>query len=173
MATQAKIAMASQQTIFGTPLPRRNTPEKASGTFKKGAVVFMNAGFLDECGANPALILGVATRDAQNGATDGAKSQLVELASPGVLFKGYLDTSASEGTGVSANTDLFKGVGLTKSAAGGFWYADKGKTTVNVRAVIWDFWLSVENAQQVVIGDIRPPVLFGVTYANFQGNVGS
>jgi hypothetical protein len=173
MATQAKIAMRAARTIFGTPVPRLSWPEKASSTFKKGAVVFANAGFLDEAGANPALILGLACQDAQNGASDGAKSQLVELATPSTIFRGYLDTSAGEGTGTGAATDLQKGYGTTKSATGGVWYVDKNKTGANVRTVIWELWASVENGVQVVIGDIRPPILFTFTWANFQGNIGS
>jgi hypothetical protein len=151
-------------------------PEKASSTFKKGALCFVNAGFLDECGADPSLMMGIATADGSNNAADGGVNNIVELAHPDTLFRGYVDTSASEGTGTTATTDLGKGYGFTKSATGGIWYVDKNKTTTSNRVSIWEFWSEAGYA----VGDVRTHVLFSFTQFRiasfntaFQGSVGA
>jgi hypothetical protein len=128
----------------------------------------MNAGYLDECGADPSLILGIAETAGSNNATDGGVNNVVELAHPDVLYRGYFDDSTSEGTGVSAATDLFKKYGVAKAATGGVWFVDKADTTNN-RVTIWEFWSEPGYA----VADIRTHVLFGFLYANFQGNIGT
>lgn len=169
MATQARIAMRAVRTIMGTPIPRSNLFEAATQTFKKGALVFCNtSGYIQECGADPALILGCAERDGQNNASAGVKNQMVELAAPGVLFRGYLDTSASEGAGTTAQADLFKAYGVFKNAATGAWFVDKTDST-NDRVTIFEFW----DGDRQALGDVMHHVIFGFLYANFQGNVGT
>src|SRR5262245_11868638 len=176
MATQAKIAIRAVRTLSGNPIPKQAFPEKALSTFKKGALCFVNAGFLDECGADPASHFGIATADGSNGATDGLFTQIVELTHPDTLFRGYLDTSAGEGTGTTATTDLGKGYGITKSASGGVWYVDKNKTTTSNRVAIWEFW----GEPGYAVGDIRTHIIFGFTQFRiasfntaFQGSVGT
>lgn len=177
--TQAKIAMRAVRTLSGSPIPTLQVPEKASSTFKKGAVVFANAGYLDECGANPAKILGVARQDAGNGATDGAVSQVVELAHPDTLFRGYLDTGAAEGTGTAAATARMKAHGVTKAATGGVWFVDSNKTGTAGRCVVWEAW-SEAGYSDLGGTDIRPHVIFAFTQFTiaasdgaFQGSLGS
>jgi hypothetical protein len=161
--------MRAVRTILGTPVPRSNVPEAITSTFKKGALVLVNSsGYLTECGADPALILGCAERDGQNGAANGTKNQFVELASPGVLFRGYLDTSGGEGAGTTAQGDLFKAYGVAKNAATGFWYVDKSDAG-NDRVVVYEFW----DGDRQALGDIMHHVIFGFLFANFQGNVGT
>jgi hypothetical protein len=179
MATQAKIAMRAVRTLSGNPIPKLSVPEKASSTFKKGAVCFANAGYLDECGANPALILGLATQDAGNGASDGLNSQVVELAHVDTLFRGYLDTGASEGTGTAAATARLKAHGVTKAAAGGVWFVDSNKTGTSGRVVVWEAW-SESGYTDLGGADIRPHVVFSFTQFTiassngaFQGSLGS
>jgi hypothetical protein len=169
VATQAKFAIRAVRTISGSPIPKQAVPEKASQTFVKGALCFVDTtGYNVECGADPALVLGVATADGANNAASGAVIDVLELAHPGTLFRGYLDTSASEGTGTTAQTDLLKGYGVAKSASGGVWYIDKADTS-NKRVVLWEFW----GEPGFAVGDTRPHVIFGFIYANFQGNVGT
>src|SRR5262245_7100013 len=171
MSTQGKIAIRCVRTLAGTPIIKAAVPEKASQTFLKGALVFIEAatGFLIECGADPASILGVATADGANNAVSGAVTQVVELAHPDNLFRGYLDTSAAEGAGTSAQTDLFKGYGVFKSASGvANWFVDKTDTTAK-RTFIWEFWGETGYA----VGDIRTHVIFSFMQANFQADIGT
>jgi len=169
MATQAKIAIRAVRTLSGSPIPKVAVPEKASQTFVKGALCFVDStGYNVECGADPALILGVATTDASNSGSSGTVIDVLELAHPSTLFRGYFDTSASEGTGTDAQTDLMKGYGVAKAAAGGVWFVDKAETTAK-RVVIWEFW----GEPGFAVGDTRPHIIFGFTFAFFQGNVGT
>jgi hypothetical protein len=163
MATQARIEMRAVRTVLGTPVPKVRVPENAAASFKKGALVLVQAadGMLEECGADPSLILGCATRQGQAGGSDGTYSQEVEVAYPGVLFRGYLDTSASEGAGTTAATDRFKQYGVAKNAATGKWYVDKSDTT-NDRVVIWEFW----DGDGQAVGDIMHHVIFSFLLAN-------
>jgi len=66
---------------------KRDYLEAATQTYKKGAVLVMNAsGFVAEGGADPDNIVGIAVRDGQNGAAAGDKTAEVYLALPHVLF---------------------------------------------------------------------------------------
>jgi hypothetical protein len=170
MATQAKIPIRAARTLQGTPIPRGGFPEKLSQTFIRGALAYIEAasGYLIECAADPTLIMGVANSDGANNAASGVVTQVVDLAHPDTLFRGYLDTSAGEATGVTAQTDLGKGYGVAKSASGGIWYVDKADTTAK-RVVIWEFWATDGQA----VGDVRHSVLFSFMQAAFQGNIGS
>jgi len=134
-------------------------PEAATQTYKKGALVTFVAGYITECGADPALIAGIAERDGQNIATSGLKRVSVTLAHPATLFLGYLDTSAAEGAGVSAATDRGLSYGVAKNAATGKWYIDKTDVTAK-RVTIWELWDQVSDAGLPAWGDIMTPVLF-------------
>lgn len=158
--THPRIAMRAVRTLSGTVLPSMELPEGASQTFKAGALCVFASGYVAECGADPALILGVATRDGQNG-TAGAKSQNFHLAHPSTLFLGYLDTSASEGAGTNAATDRGLSYGVAKNAASGKWYVDKTETT-NKRVTIWSFWDQVIDGIAPAVGDVMPPVIFSI-----------
>jgi hypothetical protein len=46
-------------------------PEKASQTFKRGAPVIFNAGYVEEAGAAPATVRFIAAEDAHNGGVYG------------------------------------------------------------------------------------------------------
>jgi len=169
MAIQTKAAIRAVRTISGTPLPKQHVPEKLGLTAKKGALCFVNGGgYLDECAAKPALVLGIMTGDGQNTATNGLKNQIVELAMPGVLFRGYVDFGLVETSGTTAAADLFKKYGVAKSATGGVWFIDKQETTA-ANVVIWEF----ANDGNQAVGDIRHHVLFSFISAKFQGLVGA
>jgi hypothetical protein len=88
------------------------------------------------------------------------------------VFRGYLDTSAGEGTGVTAATDRLKAYGVAKSASGGIWYVDKADTTAD-RVVIWEFYQSVESGVLQAVGDIRHHVFFTFLHANCQACIGT
>jgi hypothetical protein len=170
VATQPRIAFRAVRTLSGMSVPREYFPDAASQTFKKGAPVFLRVGYLEECGTDPVLIMGVATRDGQNGSTAGAKSQTVELAHPDTLFLGNVD-AGSAGTGVTAATTRGRMLGITKHSSSGKWSVDvdKGTAALKSRVVVWDFYLNAQDGATQAIGDTLGWVLFAFDPAYFQG----
>jgi hypothetical protein len=152
MATAPFHHIRAVRSLTGLPYPRQEVPEAATQTFRIGALVVCTSGYLVECGADPALILGVASKAGQNGGSAGLKKQTVYLAHPDTLFVGNLDTSAAEGAGTTAATDRFLTYGVAKRASS-HWYVDKTDTT-NKRVRIFDFW------DEDAVGDIMGRVLF-------------
>lgn len=161
MATAPVNTMRAVRTFSGYSVARVEVPESASATFSKGAVVLISSGYLAEAGADPAVLLGVATRAGQNGGSAGAKSQHVEVAHPGNLFMGNLDTSGAEDAGVTAATDRGVAYGIQKHASNGSWYVDKSDTT-NKRVRVVEFW------SEDTVGDIKGRVIFSFVVANSQ-----
>lgn len=157
-------------------MPRESFPEGSGNTYKKGALVVVDQtgshkGYLVECGANPLFIMGVATQDGQNTTNDGDKSTIVELAHPDTLFLGCVDTSASEGTGVTAASQRGKMFGVTRTtAAPNQWYVDTNKTSGNNRVIVWNFWLNAQDGVAQAIGDTLGWVVFSFDPQFFQGN---
>jgi hypothetical protein len=156
------------KTLSGHSIPRESFPEAASQTFKKGDLVYLNGGYLTACGADPTLIMGVATSDGHNTAA-GADSTVVELAHPNTLFIGNLDTQASEGAGTTAATDRGKMYGVKALAAAPYqWYVDKTDVT-NKRVIVWDIWTAVQDGVPMAVGDIIGWVVFAFDPTYFQG----
>jgi hypothetical protein len=120
-------ALASQREgLYSTP--SRESPEGATQTFKKGAVLVASGGNLVEGGVDPTGIVGIAEDDGDNlGAGLGTVRYVPAL--PHVTF----DMSLS---GTIAATDLHVKYGLVKS--GNNWGVDKAET-VNTRVVIVGF----------------------------------
>ncbi len=104
------------------------TPDGAA-TFKVGALVYYDTGTqtLKECGADPALILGIALADAvpATGKSPFADGKVPVL----VLQPETLVCMAS--TTVPAETQVLNGYGVVKDSSG-FWLVDIGDT-VNKR----------------------------------------
>ena len=169
MATAPRIAITPVKTLTGLSVPQESFQEAATQTFSKGALVRLASGYLTECGTDPVLIMGVASRDGQNGAAAGDKSQAVYLAHPDTLFKGNLDTSGSEGNGTTAVTDRGKNYGVAKASSGGTWYVDKTDQT-NKRVVVWDFWTAVQDGVNMAVGDTLGWILFQFDPQYFQGS---
>src|SRR5688572_69882 len=153
--------MRAVRNLVGPGLPSMELAEAATQTFKAGALCVCASGYVQECGADPSLITGLATRDGQSGATAGAKSQDFILAHPATLFLGYLDTSAAEGAGTSAATDRGLSYGVAKNSATGKWYVDKTETS-NKRVTVWQVWEQVIDQQLPAWGDIMTPVVFTI-----------
>jgi hypothetical protein len=167
MAAQPRIAIVPAKSLTGYSIAQEDFAEAASQVFKQGAIVSLSAGYLQEAGADPALILGVASRDGQNGATAGAKRQSVYLAHPSTLFQGSLDNGA--GTTTLAATDVGKMYGLAKHGATGKWYVDSTDVT-NKRVVIWGFWRGAQDGLPAGVGDTLAQVYFQFDPTYFQGS---
>lgn len=152
MATAPVIPIRPVRSLTGLSYPRQAVPEAASQTFLLGALVVVTSGYLVECGADPALILGVATSAGHNKASANLVKNTVVLAHPDTLFVGNLDDSGSLGTGVTAATDRFLTYGVAKRSSS-HWYIDKADTTAK-RVRIFDFW------DEDAVGDIGGRVIF-------------
>lgn len=163
MATSPRVAMRAVRNLYGTIIPREEFKEAASETFKLGAVLTVNAsGYIAEAGADPTLIIGLATKEGQNGASAGDKAQPVEMALPGILFMGNMANAGD--TAVTAQTDVGQGHGIAKDATSGKWYVDKDDTTAK-RVMIWNFWLQDND----LLGDTRGRVIFAFDPTYCQG----
>ena len=139
MADQARIAFSVVRTLSGMPIPKEEFLEAATQTFKKGAPVVLNAaGYITECGADPAMILGIATRDGQNGTAAGDKKQVIELAHVDNCFLGNLDNGLGTIGGTQATIGA-AGYGIAKHAGSGKWYIDGSDTTAK-RVKVWKFY---------------------------------
>lgn len=163
MANQPRIAVSAVRTLSGMSIPKEMFLEAASQTFKKGAFCVLNAsGHLAECGADPPLIMGVATRDGQNGSA-GVKEQVLELCHPDTLFVGNFDNGS--GTQAGAQSNIGKMYGVAKHSSSGKWYIDSTDQT-NKRVIIWKFW----GQDLDVITDNLCRFLFSFDPAYFQGH---
>lgn len=161
MATAPKIAIRAVRTLSGYSIPRMDFPEAAAQTFKKGAPLVLTVGYLNECGADPALIIGFATRDGQDGTAAGDKTQTVELASPDTVFEGNIGDGSD--AAVTAATDRGKAYGIAKRSADGKWYVDNSDTS-NKRVMVLDL------ADHDATGDIMGRVYFMVDPKYMQMN---
>lgn len=140
--------LAIQPARFGVGgVPSVNAePCVASPTFLRGYPVFAAAGLIDECGVNPALILGFALQDGlTNPGFSAANSPTVitgrnntasvAIANDSTEFMGPpVNGSAVIVTPVVA--DVGTNYGFTKF--GTVWFLDKAKTAGNARAIITD-----------------------------------
>jgi hypothetical protein len=149
MATLALAPIRVHSLNGLTSIPQRHAPEDASETYKVGALLVINAstGQIAECGADPALVQGVALHDAK-----AVQGQDVHYVVPrrGVVFEVSMDESGAQGVYALVQTDLGKRYGAAKDATTGYWYLDQDETTADVFEIVG--FVSA-------IGDIRPRVL--------------
>jgi hypothetical protein len=156
-------------------VPRESFPEAATQQYLEGAVVYLQDGYLQECAANPQLIMGVAVGPGKNGATAGAKTNEVELAHPDTLFVGNLDNNGTEGSTVGAATDRGKMYGITKKTSS-HWYVDKAKAVVATsRVIVWNIWGDLipgttGSATKPAWTDTIPLVVFSFANGFYQGS---
>lgn len=134
-------------------------PLGASQDFKKGAPALLTSdGTVDEAGANPAVILGFFTADADQYDWEDDTFGLVNPAVPVALATGVF-RGTLEGT-VNLATDINDEFGLVEDATG-YWTVDRSQTsTVRVKVIGFD--------DGVVTGDVNPPCTFIVLPANRQ-----
>jgi hypothetical protein len=168
VATHPRVGFQAVRQLSGLSIPAESFSEAASQTFHAGACVFLSAGLLNECGTNPALIMGIAARAGQNGSS-GVPKTLVYLAHPDTLFLGNSDTSASEGTGVTAAADVGKMFGVTKHASNGKWYVDSNKVASNKRVIVWKLWDGIVDGVAAAAADVLGQVFFSFDPQFFQG----
>ena len=111
-------------TISGSPNPVWSRPEAASQSFKDGDLVYMVAGYLTICGADPATILGIAKEDAHN-TTAGLYNILVDVITADSLVEMQVahDTPANAVIEAADFGKLYD-IAVTSNV----WYVDKNTT---------------------------------------------
>lgn len=133
-------------------------PEKASQTFKKGAPLVLNGGYVEEAGTAPATVKYIAARDGQNGGSDGTYNCIVYLVTDSDLWEASFEDSF-------AQADIGGNYGLVKDATTGFWYVDDGDTGDQVSVVQF-----VVTPQLGAIGDTKARGIIKFDSANIAGN---
>jgi hypothetical protein len=126
MATIPKFALGIAKTYHDGPPNVFHAPEAASQTFLLGELVYLVAGKVTECGANPNEILGVALT-AASGTTD--TDIAVGLATADTVFVGNIN-----GTGVTAVAQVGARLGVT--LASNKWHVDSTKTGTTARVIV-------------------------------------
>jgi hypothetical protein len=142
------IKLSYQEGNYSSP-SNFSTPEAATQTFYDGAPVFISAGYVQECGANPTRIDGVAIGAGHNDATQGTHNTLFTPADNlGILWEISIDKASSQGGASALLTQANVGstYGITKdtigsSAAGTplYWYLDVDKSGSNQRVMLMGF----------------------------------
>ena len=131
--------------------------EKASGTWKRGAPLVLNGGYVEEAGTAPSTSKYIAAQDGQNGATDGAKATIVYPITTDVLWEATMEDSL-------AVADIGANYGLVKDATTGAWYVDDADTADQVTVEAF-----VETPQLGAIGDTKARALIRFQTANIAG----
>lgn len=137
----ARMASPGGTGIF----PARWYPQHDDATHKRGDPVVATGGEVNECGADPALILGMANEDANSGpghepanasqvlqVTNRQYRTSVTIAGPSVIFRGEL-VNGDDVTIAPVLADLEAEYGITNAASG--WAVDKGNATDRVHIV--------------------------------------
>jgi hypothetical protein len=138
-------------TLTGHATPVLNFPEAASQVFLAGDFVYLASGYLTLCGADPALIMGIALEPAHN-TTAGLYRIGVALALEITLF-GVSVYHATAGNNLIEATDLGLLCDIAMSAAGK-WVADKAVVTTTSRLRILKFVDPLATVSGIVAGVI-------------------
>lgn len=141
----ARMASPGGTGIF----PARWYPTNGAATFKRGEPVVATTGLIAECGADPALILGMANEDALSGpgynpanstqvlqVTNLQAKSSVTIAGPTVVFMGEM-VNNSDTTITPGAADVEAEYGITAQTSG--WAVDKNKTGASARVHIVDY----------------------------------
>lgn len=146
-----------------TPATRFKTPNiEGDAEFEAGAVVVLAGAGVEEAGANPTNIFGVATAASDSYEwqrdTQGFTTPAVPIALANEEFRGTL-----LGT-FSVEDDIGAEYGITKDTDSGHWVVDKTKTGANARVHVlsYDRVATPETGgvQEVADGDENVPVHF-------------
>jgi hypothetical protein len=118
-------------SLGGMEPAQRPVPEANSQSFLMGAMVVAASGKIQECGADPALILGLAARKGQN--IVGPEDNAVFLFTPDTLVE--MNVKGTAGLNAIQATDRFTSWGTVKDASG-HWVIDKDETTADTFVIV-------------------------------------
>ena len=131
------------QGLYSTAVDNSQLEDTAQ-TFYDGALVVMVAGYVQECGANPTRIDGVAIGPALNLTAHGP-SHMFTLPNDDMIYEISVDKASAQGGAGAILTQAQIGTtfGVTKdtlgsSAAGTplYWYLDVDKSAANQRVLL-------------------------------------
>jgi len=133
MATISLERVRAVRMLDNAPPPTLEFEEAASQVYKIGDFVVLNtsSGRVELCGADPALILGIAAK-AATGVT-GAKT-LVTVATPNVVFAANFKNGS--GNLVLAITHVSNKYGLLRDGTNLLWTVDSSETTTTEVTVL-------------------------------------
>jgi len=103
-------------------------PEKASQTFKKGALVIFNGGYVEEAGTAPSTVRFIATEDAHNGGSDGTYECILWP----IGVDDWWEASCEDAVAVADHGAVY---GLVKDATTGNWFVDDADTADQVEII--------------------------------------
>lgn len=103
-------------------------PEKASQTYKVGAPLVFNGGYVEEAGSAPSTVRFIAARDGQNGGSDGTYTTEAWPIGADDLWEASFEDSL-------AVADNGANYGIVKDGTTGFWYVDDGDTADQVEVI--------------------------------------
>jgi hypothetical protein len=148
MATMHLAPMVLKRLSGLESVPIRHGKEKASQTYKQGALLLFDSGtgHLVEASADPALVQAVSML-AASGVTAADVPYLIPR--KGMVFEVSMDESGAQGVYALAQTDMGKKYGAAKDSTTGFWYLDQDETSALVFEIVG--FVSA-------IGDITPRV---------------
>ena len=124
-------AAAVRGSLSGTEPAQRPVPETDSVSFLAGACVVAASGKITECGADPALILGLAARAGQNKV--GPDDNAVFLFTPDTLVE--MNVKGTAALNNIQATDRFASFGTVKDVSG-HWVIDKDETTADTFIIV-------------------------------------
>lgn len=155
IVSRARVA----RTISGNSPQVLTLPEAASAQFKKGEMVYLAGGYVTECGANPALILGMADEDGHN-STVGAYNVAVVIANMDTIFEIHKTDSSGSGA-ATAVTDVGKELAMYRDTSNNWVTAYDGEGA-NSR------FICLDHSNFDTVGDTGGRLLIQVLGANRQ-----
>ena len=125
-----------------------STPEAATQTFFDGAPVVASGGNMQECGANPTRIDGVAVGAGHNDTVAATHNTMFTLPNDDIIYEVSIDKASGQAgaSAVLAASDVGTTIGITKDTIGSspagtplYWYVDVDKKAANQRMLIIGF----------------------------------
>lgn len=141
------IRVSYEEGLFGTGVDFSH-PEDATQTYYDGAPLVIVSGYIQECGANPTRIDGVAIGAGHNDTTHATHNSMFTLLHPQVIYEISIDkASAQAGAGaILAAANVGATYGITKDTIGSspagtplYWYLDVDKSAANQRVMVVGF----------------------------------
>lgn len=146
----------------GQSIPQDQGPVDAAAVYEAGAVLIIVSSELEEGGANPVNIAGIANHKNPPTNTPSETGLFVPALSY-MRFVASIDDSSALDTGAIAATDLYTAYGITEDS-NGVWYIDKNKTAAaTVRVRIIDFQDAIGTVNGRVVFQFLPIVDLGGT----------
>lgn len=104
-------------------------PEKASQTFKVGAPLIYNGGYVEEAGSAPSTVRFIAAENGHNGGSDGTYSVIAWPIGADDLW----ECSFEDSLAVADNGGVY---GIVKDGTTGFWYMDDADTGDQAESIV-------------------------------------